>query len=270
MFVFQTPYTFEQLTGVPRSDNAPWAPTDSNINGGFNLNGDWFTQLNNQEQGIEAAIKPKYKNFFRLQRKVYDHLSFDTALQKINLQHPFVKVLYQKRLTYINRGTFQRKFRFNKLIPMSTTWKFPYMVHDGKIEEGCANFPDRKVYVMFIATPIFGGIEDPGQNMHGLELAANIDENEPQRRFERFGSHVDERFVDNPPEPEEMDVGSQGPTTRSKGKQREQDAGPAEVRKSKAKIETNEYGWAYNQTIMIRPTFEIWWKNMPLKRVGYR
>ena len=36
------------------------------------------------------------------------------------------------------------------------------------------------------------------------------------------------------------------------------------------KLETNEYGWAYDQTIMIRPIVEIFFKNMPLKRVGYR
>lgn len=32
------------------------------------------------------------------------------------------------------------------------------------------------------------------------------------------------------------------------------------------KLETNEYGWAYNNTIMIRPTFEVFWYNLPRKR----
>ena len=35
------------------------------------------------------------------------------------------------------------------------------------------------------------------------------------------------------------------------------------------RINTNNYGWAYDQMIMIRPIFDIYFKNMPLKRVGF-
>jgi hypothetical protein len=33
---------------------------------------------------------------------------------------------------------------------------------------------------------------------------------------------------------------------------------------------TNNYGWAYKQTILIRPTIDIYFKNMPLRHVGFR
>jgi len=37
----------------------------------------------------------------------------------------------------------------------------------------------------------------------------------------------------------------------------------------KDKVDTNNYSWAYDQTIIIRPVFDIYLKNMPLKRVGF-
>jgi hypothetical protein len=34
------------------------------------------------------------------------------------------------------------------------------------------------------------------------------------------------------------------------------------------KVEVNEYGWALNQSMLYRPTFQIFWNNMGLKRFG--
>jgi hypothetical protein len=191
--------------------------------------------------------------------------------------HESVKVIYQTHLTYINRRNLQRKFRFNKLLPSRTTWKYPYMIHDGTVEQNPSSIPDRKMFVMFVATPIFGGIEDTGEPMHGIDVDQAIHRDDVRRKHIRFGSHIDERFQADAP----MEESSQGPTTRSKSKVKQdsdsdeepppsgEENTPKQI-KYKKKIETNEYGWAYDQSIMIRPTFELWWKNMPLKRVGYR
>jgi hypothetical protein len=271
MFVFQTPYNFEQLTGQEDEDNFRYDPTPANQSGGYHLNGGWFTKLNNDAQGIEAALDDKYKNFFKFQRKEYDHVTFDQALQKIVFNHESVKVIYQTRLTYVNRKNVQRRFRFNKLLPSRTTWKYPYMIHDGTVEKSASSVPDRKMFVMFVATPIFGGIEDTGEPMHGIDMDDTIEADDVQVKHVRFGSHIDDRFAPGEAEGEGDADGSQGPTTRSQSKAKVEaqppEAAPVTYKK---KIETNEYGWAYDQSIMIRPTFELWWKNMPLKRVGYR
>jgi hypothetical protein len=102
MFVFQTPYNFKELTGYPNGDNHRFLPNGGNYSGGYNLNGGWFTKLHNEEAGIEAALDDKYKKFFQFQRKVYNHVTFDQAFQKMVFNHESVKVIYQTHLTYIN------------------------------------------------------------------------------------------------------------------------------------------------------------------------
>ncbi len=40
--------------------------------------------------------------------------------------------------------------------------------------------------------------------------------------------------------------------------------------KEEKENKTTDYGWAYGQSILIRPIVEVHFENMPLKRVGFR
>ncbi len=40
--------------------------------------------------------------------------------------------------------------------------------------------------------------------------------------------------------------------------------------KEEKENKTTDYGWAYGQSILIRPTVEVHFENMPLKCVGFR
>ena len=189
---------------------------------------------------------------------------------------------------------------------------------------------------MIVATPIFGGVEDPGQDMFGADLEEELpgEEERVQHRPMRSGFVVSDAFgpaVMKPEAADEVDdavmseaepaVAGPSHVTRSAARASTQqtnddedgggDAGPppinleeendevrdhfralvlyrqmsrqeAEERKRNmppkppkppktpkppkpAKppvLETNEYGWVYNNTILIRPTFEVFWYNL--------
>jgi hypothetical protein len=305
LMLVQSPLDFYGLTGEVDMENGSYDGDDDIPQGGYNLNGNWFTRINNTPNGVEAAISPTYKELFKFQRKTYDHLSYADDLQKLKVTHPHAKVIYEKRLLYINKKKDNRRYQFNYLIPSRTTWKYPYTVHDGRVDGGQPPIPDRKVFCFIIATPIFGGVEDPGQNMFDAG-GGPIERGAAQHRRERAGSVVRGEFGqaavpgEGPPmEPVPMDqqvdpvpaealpgdppivLNQRAEDLRQamranredarREREAERQAHPPPVKPPKPpKLETNEYGWAYDQTIMIRPIFDIYWKNMPLKRVGYR
>ena len=109
------------------------------------------------------------------------------------------------------------------MIFLKTTWKYPPAVHDGIVERRFNPIPDRKVFFMLIVTPIVGGVDDPGQDMHGVELdcpLASDDLFRPlQYRGYREGSVVLDSF--DPPPEVPMDDNSQETVTCSKGKEKE-------------------------------------------------
>lgn len=209
------------------------------------------------------------------------------------------------------------------MIPLKTTWKYPPAIHDGIVERRFNPIPERKVFFMLIVTPIVGGVDDPGQDMHGVELDRPLASDNLfrplQYRGYREGSVVSDSF--DPPPEVPMDDNSQETVTRSKGKEKEavDDAirvkkerrarktpapdGPSDAasrdelhedshgdfdtmvaalaqnrRNARAEarerreaagndpdgghVAVNKYGWAKDQTIMIRPTFTLFYKNM--------
>jgi hypothetical protein len=42
-------------------------------------------------------------------------------------------VLATKHLRFINKSSRMRRFRWNHMMSSRTTWKYPYMIYDGKI-----------------------------------------------------------------------------------------------------------------------------------------
>ena len=75
-------------------------------------------------------------------------------------------------LTAINQRNKPKTFGINQIVPSKTTWKYPTVQFDGEYQgfHDKDQIPDCKYYFMVIATPIFGPVLDPGQDMHGDEL----------------------------------------------------------------------------------------------------
>ncbi|KAF8486585.1 hypothetical protein F5888DRAFT_1640097 [Russula emetica] len=185
-----------------------------------------------------------------------------------------------------------------------------------EVENTDDNEPDRKVYFLIIATPIFGGVEDTGQDMFGIFEGEDLID-EIQHRPMRGGSVFSDRFSNVPVKEEDTAMSdatpqpATGPSTRSKSAAAAalpqvaelpkfpdlHDESPEVLNQLRAmelnrrmaraeaarvikdpkpvkepkppevpKIETNSYGWAYNNGILIRPTFKVFWYNMPRKQ----
>ena len=304
LLLIQSPLDMSQITGYQESNNYAYYPDEpNNPQGGFTLNGGSFTQVHGEPDRYEASIVDKYKNLFKFQRKKYDHKEYQDVVLKLKVTHTQCKVVYEKNLLYINKKSDHRRFKFNYLVPSRTTWKYPYLIHDGTVDEtNPYGSPDRKMVLMILATPIFGEVPDGGEPMFDIErLGARDVHHGDQHRTDRAGSVVRDEF--QPPEAAPMDLAPDaGVQPHPEQEPREgpgiPDPGPAivnqmwealrrnrrdaqeEAARRRAelppkppkpeKLETNEYGWAYDQTIMIRPVVDIFFKNMPLKRVGYR
>jgi hypothetical protein len=272
--------------------------------GGYDPNAQVFTQAHvGEDNAMEVGIHPHCSNLFEFQRQTYNHLQFQDIFHRLPVTHNDVKVIGTKHLRFVNRSNRMRRFRWNDMKSTRTTWKYPYMIHDGKINTPDHPHPDRKVFVLIIASPIFGGAHDPPADFDFGEFDEQPEQDALQRQGpQRAPSILSDAFLE--PIPEEvapvgddvdMDQSQQRTTRRSAkatGKQKastsrleeppahdEDNAldvatGVAEgMRRLKRerdldKIEVNEYGWAYAQSMLYRPTFQIFWKNMPLKRVG--
>jgi hypothetical protein len=300
--------------------------------GGFNLQGAWFTKIRNNQNGTEAVIHPAYAGLFPWQKKTYDHLDFNQTLHRLRITHPDVKMIYNKQYVVMNRMKIMKRKNIQEFYCTSTTWRYRPLVHDGLVDKlADNNKPDRKVWWMVIVTPIWGGVDDPGQDMYG---ASDLDKPLPDLNDRRHhsvahqGSIVDERFgeavvkreategtLDYVDPPQNVDMALPGPadgpdrmSTRSMTAAAEGSVDPQQgmidalsgirdedeevrhylrameinrrivaaeralkppkpPRMSKTPkppkapkpptLETNEYGWAYDQTIMFRPTFSV-------------
>jgi hypothetical protein len=304
--------------------------------GGFHLEGGWFTKIQRKEDDeTETVIHPAFAELFEWQRKTYNHLEFGQTLDRMKISHPHVRVIHEQRLVITNRTRLPKRKVVNKMYKTSTTWLYPPRVHDNSVLVE-KNVPDKKVFFMIIATPLFGGVEDPGQDMMGVdEFGEELppENDRVQYRYDRQGSVVHSDFgppVVVKPEPVDEDDPSQGPVAGPSGtthtptparvtwsksatadvevvdaplvdlNQEEDEVrqyvraleinrkfarGESEARKRDQpakekvdkppkppkppkvpKLETNAYGWAYNNTILIRPTFEVFWYNMNRRR----
>lgn len=313
VILFQSPKDMDQLTdGDEEHDNSAQNPTAACPQGFFDLNGSVLTQFVENEDEIQAAMTNRYKELFQWQNKTFDHLNPDQMVHRMKIKAPSVATIYNRTLVFVNRRRTPRQFTFNRMVPLSTTWKYPPRIHDGIVDNSQHNTPDRKVYAMMLVTPIVGGVPDPGQPMHGFEEVERLttDPLRPARSQSIGASVVSDRFKD-PDEGEEPPSGPSG-RTRSKtptssvkpepatpghdfasevpkgaeeqfetmllalGANRQQARREAQQRKEALmddpdpSRETNEYGWAIEQTIMIRPTFTVYFKNMDKTNLGYR
>jgi hypothetical protein len=354
VILFQSPYSMEHITDNDLEDNGADAPNDDCMTGCYTPNGTMFTELHrNPENGNpETAIAAPYKPLFKNQRKGMEHLDFNKVISKIKITHPFVKVLYDGHLSYFNKKLNSKNFTYNYFHRSNTTWKYEPTVHDDRVTYESDYIPDRKVFVMILATPVYGSVEDTGQPMHGVEMDGPVNPpvtyqfNEDQRDTlvqhregtielgldSKFGPAIKKETLDA------VDVGkgkgsvttTGGVITRSKSKSQQpldfddpdggdggesgttdennqpddiqfnldqeedavrymvramrinrsiarneardrREANPPPPPRSKTpkpdkphkeRLETNQYGWAFDQTILIRPTIELWYKNM--------
>lgn len=263
----------------------------------------------------------------------------------MKVSHPHARVIHEQRFVVTNRTRLPKRKMVNKMYRTSTTWKYPPRIYDNAINTRVPrdNTPDKRVFFMIVATPMFGGVEDPGQDMFGADFEEELPDEEErvQHRPMRSGSVVSDAFgpaVMKPDPVDEVDdavmseaepaVAGPSRVTRSAARASTEqtndneggggDAGPppinleeendevrdhlralvlyrqmsrieAEERKRNMPpkppkppktpkppkppkppvLETNEYGWAYNNTILIRPTFEVFWYNLN-RRPGLR
>jgi hypothetical protein len=340
ILMFQSPKGWDDLTQILDNDGERvlvgdgegYGITKRNPQGGFNTEGVWFTKIRRTENGAETAIHPGFSDLFEWQRKTYDHLEYNQRMERLKISHPHVRVIYDQRLVVTNRTKLPKRKVINKMYKTSTTWLYPPVLHDNKIVKQDDRTPDKKLFFMMIATPLFGGVEDPGQDMFGVnEFQEELPDVDDRVQYEpmRAGSVVDDRFgpaeikqetadVDAPMAEPHMSAEPQGRVTRSQTAPAQAiqdppvnvdlednledinlDDEPEEVRNQiranelsrrisrfqsrerkrnnppkvktpkppkKPVLETNAYGWAYNNTILIRPTFEVFWYNMNRRR----
>lgn len=317
LLMFQGPYDMVDMSGGEGEevlqDNMPSNPAEFARQGCYTPNGSIMTKfVKNDDDEIEYyAIKPGYTKLFGPQRPNLDSVVFQNQILYAKLNHPNVKVLFDRKVTFYNKKKKPKGYRYNKFFKTNTTWKFKETIYNGVNHQPDwdNDGPDCKMYFMIIATPLQGGVHDTGQDMHGFQL----DDIQPgdqldgqpivQRRREgsvvsdAFGPPVagpsDERMERVEEEPEDT-----APRTRSKGKGRAPP--PADVddvqlrqgddpqfrnallnawaiRRAEAAREradnpppepalpvgaVDEFGWSENQTILIKPTFRIWWVGM--------
>ena len=228
VLMFQSPFSMNQIQSATRNveDNMSDDPTQKCKQGFFHPNRQLLTQLRETENSVEAAMGPWYQQMFQWQNKTYDHLELDQALQRMKITAPYVATIYNRKLVYVNKRCLPRQFTFNCMIPLKTTWKYAPAVRGGIVERRFNPYSDRKVFVMLIVTLIVGGVDDPGQDMHGVDLDRPLacdDLLQPiQYRGNREGSVVSCEY-DQPPE-DPMDDNSQdmvAGATCSKGKEKE-------------------------------------------------
>src|SRR5258708_14994 len=120
-------------------------------------------------------------------------------LQKINklkVSHHQCRVIYDKQTVVVNRSRTIKKTTLQHMYKTSTTWKYPPHVYDNQTDR-LDNTPDRRVYFIIVATPLFGGVDDTGQDMYNIEqMAENLppDEKRVQYQGMRSGSVVADKF----------------------------------------------------------------------------
>jgi len=240
LIMFQTPYDMEQLTDTAPeslSDNAPYFSTDTSKQGCFSPNGRLLTEFQKEDDHYLSAVTAGYAEIFGQQKKLFDNQQAPALFQKMRINHPNVTILMDRHVTAINRRTKPKIFGINQIVPSKTTWKYPTVQFDGEYKgfKQPEQIPDRKCYFMVIATPIFGPVIDPGQDMHGVELhePPDITDMGVLPVFQREGSVVADEF--GPPiagpstEPLETIDEDDGPRTwssKGKGKERQTSVAP--------------------------------------------
>jgi len=238
--MFQTPYDMEQLTESATdslSDNAPIFSTDQSKQGCFRPNGWLLTEFQKEDERYLAAVTESYAEIFGQQKKLFDNQQAPALFQKMRINHPNVTVLMDRHVTAINRKTKPKTFGINWIVPSKTMWKYPTVQFDGEYKgfDQKDQIPDRKCYFMVIATPIFGVVVDPGQDMHGVEVhdPPNVPDTGLPAVFQREGSVVSDAF--GPPiagpttKPLETIDEDNRPTTwssKGKGKEKEKSVPP--------------------------------------------
>ncbi|KAI9448723.1 hypothetical protein F5148DRAFT_1292092 [Russula earlei] len=199
IMMFQTPYTMDDIN-KGHADDMPRNRalyTADNQQGYYAPNAQLLTNHHVQPNGeYECSLNPKFNDLFKYQRNNLDVLNYHTVLHSMRVSAPFCTVIYDKHTYFINRRNKMKKVVFNRLIPMSTTWKYEPTMHDDIIDNHPQDEqdPDRKVYIMIIGTPVTGGLNDPGQNMHGWDPEHPLEAQDPDEIFvhrqDREGSVV--------------------------------------------------------------------------------
>ena len=320
LFVVQSPHSLEQMMPeVPRDipDNTAFPPNSALPHGCFMPNGQLFTDINQHLDGegkpvepesYAVAIKKYYEDIFGPQVNPMEHQTYHQFIHGLKIRAPMTTVLFNKHLTYVNRRKTARSFRYNKLLPLSTTWKYPPISEQGRLaplDEYDAT-PDRKVYFFMFLTPMTGPPEDPKENMFGFNVAGDVDETSMSLRDYRATSVVSDIY--DPPAPEDAGGARAGPSVRTRSKSKgksvkketktptpapsataveklklmeytdeaQQNAflNALALHKAKAQDERDKrkeevaadaltsHSWSVAQTVMIRPTIRIWWKNL--------
>jgi hypothetical protein len=249
-------------------------------------------------------------------------MKFQQALKAIHITKYMTKVIYEKHLIFTNRKKKQwKRFNWNHMYRTKTMWKYPPAFHNGKVDYDHVPNPDRKMFMIVLAIPIFGGVDNPAPDgmMPDVELEeVNHEASVQQRTVERGVSILDDAFQvkAEPMDDEDEAEGTPRRSAQLKGKGKDNVPSGGDSRPSSPDLEgmnnddlnnyrvnlaarqkarqaaynrrmerermkkenpppskeslTNNYGWAYKQTILIRPTIDIHFKNMLLRCVGFR
>ena len=116
----------------------------------------------------------------------------------MKMNHPNVTVLLDRHMTAINQRNKPKTFGISRIVPSKTMWKYPTVVssrqYQGYTQDN--QTPDRKVFFMVLATPIFGPVTDPGGDMHRVDIDGDAPEHDTgvPTQYQREGSIVSDVF----------------------------------------------------------------------------
>jgi len=203
LLMFQTLYDMRQLSEScdnPMGENKPYLNSKHSIQGGYQPNGKMLCMFKTDDNGLyRANIREEFAYLFGPQKKIYDNQPNPaTIVQLMKINHPNVTVLLDCHITAINQRNKPKSFGINRIVPSKTTWKYPTLVHSGGYQK-CdpeEQMPDRKVFFMVLAMPIFGTVTDPGGDMNGVVVDGDNEPTDegPPPTFQREGSVFSEVF----------------------------------------------------------------------------
>lgn len=177
LLMFQMPDDMQQLSehaGVNNQleDNKPTVNSKFSKQGSYSPNGCLLTKYEIKDGEYLSSVKEGYTRILGDQKRVYDNVQPAMIFNTVKINHPNVTILLDCHLTAINQRTKPKMFGINRIVPSKTTWKYPTVVSNG-VYQGFKQddqIPDHKVYFIVMATPIFGPVVDPLQDMHGVDV----------------------------------------------------------------------------------------------------
>ena len=183
IIIFQTPYGLAEIAEEHKDvirNNGSFPGSTTNPQGGYSCNSGIVSQHAEANNGLLCRLTSPYAELFKDQKATFDTVNVHDTFMSCKITKPYVSVLWDGKTKFVNRSGKPKTFKWNKFLPMNTTWRYPPAIHDGLIAESVTNKPDRKVFIMIFGVPFSGHFEDidvPSRWKHPAEW--DVDECPP-------------------------------------------------------------------------------------------